>query len=161
VSTAFLHTVIDLSLRQAIAPDGEAVLICQVDSNTPILFWSAKPSEGDGIDYSFGKALDTKDTLCLEISPFTLIVKRCAESMCFCVIAPNDVEESIYRIKCIEQGRIVRDTTPDGALGKVSLGQHYEFDLMVCSPTQTYRIETVPTVDIILGKSKIIYQEKG
>jgi len=160
LSTTFLHTVIDLSLRQIIAPDGKEVLVCQVDANVPILLWCQGPSEGDGTDYSVGRALDTNDKLYLEIRPFDLLIKRCADSICFCVVAPNDVEESIYSIKRIEQGKVVSDRTPDGAIGKVSKGLRYEFDLQICSLTQSYRIETVPSEDCILGKSKIIYQQE-
>lgn len=161
MTTDFLHTVIDLSLRRIIAPDGKEVLICQVESNAPILHWCQGPSEGDGTDYSLGKALDTNDKLYLEIRPFDLLIKRCADSICFCVVAPNDVEESIYSIKRIEQGKVVSDRTPDGAIGKVSLGARHEFDLQICSLEQSFRIETVETEDCILGKSKIIYQQEG
>src|SRR4051794_5120138 len=109
VTTEFLHIVIDLSVRQIVAPDGQPITICQVDSNVPILPWSTEPSESDGRDYSIGKALDTNDKLCLEIKPFDLIIKRCDDCMCFCVIAPNDVEESIYHVKHIEQGNVISD----------------------------------------------------
>lgn len=159
MSTTFLHTVIDLSLRQITAPDGKTILICQVDANVPILLGGQEPDSGEGKDYSLGKALDTNDKLCFDIKPFEFIVKRCADCICFCVIAPNDVEESIYSIKRIEQGKIVSDRTPDGAIGKVSKGARHEFDLQICSLTQSFRIETVPSVDCILGKSKIIYRE--
>jgi hypothetical protein len=136
------------------------VLVCQVDANVPILLWCQEPDSGEGKNYSLGKALDTSDKLSLEIKPFDLIVKRCADSICFCVVAPNDVEESIYSIKCIEKGEIVWDRTPDGAIGKVSKGQRHEFDLQICNLEQSFRIETVPSVDCILGKSKLIWQEE-
>lgn len=158
LTTIFLHTVVDLSLRRVLAPDGTCVLICQVDANVPILLWCQEPSEGDGKDYSLGKALDINDKLLLEIRPFDLIIKRCADSICFCVIAPNDVEESIYSIKRFEKGEVTSTRTPDGTIGKVSKGARYEFDLQICSITQSFRIETVPSEDCILGKSKIIWQ---
>ena len=166
LTTQFLHTVIDLGLRRIIAPDGKDVLVCQIDANTPILLWGQDLDEGDGTDYSIGRALDTKDKLCFDIKPFEFIVKRYAETICFCVIAQNDTEESIYHVQCIEQGKVVRERTPDGAIGKVSLGQRCEFDLEICSLTQTFRVETIPSEDCIYGKSKIIYrveeeQEEG
>ena len=155
--TEFLHTVIDLCMRQIVAPDGQPVTLCQIDANAPILLWCEEPSEGDGESYSMGKALGTNDTLRLDINPFELLVKRCADCIVFCVIAPNDVEESIYHIQCIEQGKVVSEDIPDGAIGKVSKGSRFEFDMKVCRPTQAFRIETIPSEDIILGKSKIIY----
>src|SRR2546421_1994147 len=155
MSTEFLHIVIELSLRQIIAPDGMPITICQVESNAPILIWHEGPSEV----YSLGKALKTDDCLCFDVGPFQYIIKRCADCICFCAIAPNDVEESIYHIQRIERGKVVSEDIPTGAIGKVSKGQRYEFDLMVGSLGQTFRIETVPSEDRIMGKSKIIWKE--
>lgn len=164
MTTDFLHIVIDLSVRQIVAPDGQPITICHVDSNTPIWLWHEEPSdepdeEGLGKAYSLGRELDTNGALYLDIAPFVIIVKRCAESMFFSVIAPNDVEESIYHIKRIEEGQVVSDEIPKGVIGKVSKGSRYEFDLIVGSLTQAFRIETIPSEDVVLGKSKIIYRE--
>jgi hypothetical protein len=163
--STFLHIVIDLGLRQIIAPDGMPITICQVDSNTPVLLWHEEPSEVEeekvGKAYSLGRALEENGALHLDIKPFAIIVKRCADSMCFCVAANNDVEDAIYHIKRIEHGMIVSDEAPRCFVGRVSKGSRFEFDLIVGSPTETFRIETIPSEDIVLGKSKIIYRETG
>jgi hypothetical protein len=164
LTTEFLHIVIDLSLRQIVAPDGQPIIICQVEANVPIWFWhedaNAEPGDkGLGKAYSLGRELDANNALYLDIKPFTVIIKRCADCMCFSVIAQNDVEESIYHIQRIEHGRVVSDEDPYCIIGKVSKGSRYEFDLIVGSPAETFRIETIPSEDVVLGKSKIIWQQ--
>jgi hypothetical protein len=103
----FLHTIIDLSLRQIISFDGTPITLCQVDANAPIQLWDVEPSSYEqslGNVYSFARAMGLQSKLHLDIAPFFILVKRHPDGLCFSVIAPNDVEESIYHIKRIEHG---------------------------------------------------------
>jgi hypothetical protein len=161
----FLHYKIDVRLCQVTTPDNKSVTVCQVDSNVPILMWheekGAIEENGIGDAYSLGRALDMHDSLYLDIEPFALIIKRCCENICLCVMCPNDLDESIYHIKRLEHGQVVSDELPRAVVGHVSKGSRHEFDLLVGSPTQAFRIETLPTIDGVLGPSQIVFCEKG
>jgi hypothetical protein len=155
--------VIDIGLRRIVAPDGTSITLCQVDSNMPINVWDDEPSQYEqsmGNVYSFARALSLQGKLQLDIAPFIVLLKRCPEGFCFSVIAPNDVEESIYHIKRLQGGKTLSTRTPDGAIGKVSKGSRFEFDMLIGSPVDQFRIETIPSVDDILGASHIIYREE-